>query len=433
MSYHNSINDHSSNLNSVSNIQLKEFGQTPEQIFFKPHPKKYSKKIIEIPLNNNNIDNKDNSETKKEKLNEKNNINEIKQNEENNSKNTINDEYIKEKKKDIIGDKQMENIKKIEKNITNGNIISKPFPVNSNYDFKLKKQYNSVKKYEEIKIITGTILPDPNVIVTGGINGHLNIYDYYLGEIKKTYSLSCPIENLNAINKNNLILYSSDYSINTFNTSLGQTVSSFYAHESKIFGLFYDEKCKNFISCTNGGIIHLWDINQKVEIPTISHFLFDQNIIINIDYNQDIHFFYSLDDKGRMSILNVYDDEEIYNWEEDDKNKKPISIGYNYKNLNEFIIGYEKGFKIFDIRKFNCIEDWTNNMDCEVKKCIIDNNNILIQNDNELKLFDYRNKKLIDEKKAKNKIEFCNFYNYPKNDTRIIYGDDKGNISYSSI
>ena len=36
--------------NHLNNIQLKEFGQTPEQLFFKPHPKKYSKKIVEILL-----------------------------------------------------------------------------------------------------------------------------------------------------------------------------------------------------------------------------------------------------------------------------------------------------------------------------------------------------------------------------------------------
>ena len=52
----------------MSNIQLKEFGQTPEQIFFKPHPKKYSKKIVEISLNNN-LENKDKSEIKIEKIN----------------------------------------------------------------------------------------------------------------------------------------------------------------------------------------------------------------------------------------------------------------------------------------------------------------------------------------------------------------------------
>ena len=347
--------------------------------------------------------------------------------------NIINVKDSKEKKNDSIEVTQMENMNKIGKNINIGNVISKPFPVNSNYDLKLKKQYNSVRKYEEIKLISGTILPEPNVIVTGGINGHLNIYDYYLGEIKKTYSLSCPIENINSINKNNLILYSSDYSINTFNTSLGKNVSSFYAHESKIFNLFYDEKYKNFISCTDSSIIHIWDINQKNEIPIISHYLFDQNKIINANYNQDIHFFYSLDEEGRITILNAYDDEEIYNWKEDDKLKKPISISSNYKNLNEFIIGYEKGFKIFDIRKFNCIEDWTQIIDCEVKKCIIDSNNILIQNENELKLFDYKEKKIINEKKSKNKIQFCNFYNYSKNDTRIIYGDEKGNIFYSVI
>ena len=422
----------------MSNIQLKEFGQTPEQIFFKPHPKKYSKKIVEIPLNNN-LENKDKSEIKIiEKNNKENKENKEKEeNKENKDLDNIQDKKVKDKQTDSIENKQSEDNNKIEtekeKYINNGSLISKPFPINPNLDFKLKKQYNSVKKYENHKLVSGTILPDPNVIISGGINGHLNIYDYYLGEIKKTYSLSCPVENINSINNKNLILYSSDYSINTFNTSLGQNISSFYAHETKIFKLFYDEKFKNIISCTKGGIIHIWDINQKLEIPTISHFLFDQNNIINVDYNKDIHFFYSLDNEGKISILNAYNDEEIYNWKEEDKVKKPISICSNYNNLNEYIIGYEKGFKIFDIRKFSCVEDWTNNIEFEVKKCIMDCSNILIQNDYEIKLFDYKEKKLINERKTKDKIEFFSYYNFSNNDTRIIYGDEKGNIFYSTI
>lgn len=260
----------------------------------------------------------------------------------------------------------------------------------------------------------------------------MNAYDYYSGEITKSFSLLCPIGNINSINKN-LVLYSSDYTINTFNISTGTNTSSFYAHETKILNLFYDEKYKNVISCSKSGIIHIWDINQKSEIPIISHFLFDQTKILNADYNQDNKFFYSLGEERKISILNAYDDEEIYSWEDDTKSNKPISICANLRNINEFIVGYEKGFKIFDIRTYNCIEDWTNIFDFEVHKCIIDNNNILLKNDFEIKLIDWKEKKIIEEKKYKDKITFFNFYNYSKNDLRIVYGDEKGNIFYSSI
>ena len=57
----------------------------------------------------------------------------------------------------------------------------------------------------------------------------------------------------------------------------------------------------------------------------------------------------------------------------------------------------------------------------------------MIQNDYEIKLFDYKEKKLINERKSKDKIEFFNYYNFSNNDTRIIYGDEKGNIFYSTI
>ena len=427
-------------MNSLSNIQLKEFGQTPEQIFFKPHPKKFSKKIIEIPLNcdeeNKNKSNEENNKIDNEEKLEKSEIinsNEIEKNKEDiNLKiyKDIKNENENENKNEIIN---IEKEKKIKKYNNMGNIVSKPFPIISEINFKLKKQYKSVKKYDDSKLISGEILSEKNLILGGGINGHLNIYDYYTGDIIKSFSLSNPIENINSINKNNLIIYSSDYSINTFNTSLGKIVSTFFAHESKISNLFYDEKSKNFISGTKSGIIHIWDINQKIEIPIFSHFLFDQNNIISADYNKDTQFYYSLDEEGKISIINIYNDEEIYNWVDDCKTNKPVSISVNYKNINEFIIGYEKGFKIFDVRNFNCVEDWTNNLDFKVNKCIIDGTDILIQNEFGLKLFDYKEKKLIGERKVKDKIGFFNFYNYSKNDTRIVYGDEKGNIFYSVI
>ena len=427
-------------MNSLSNIQLKEFGQTPEQIFFKPHPKKFSKKIIEIPLNcdeeNKNKSNEENNKIDNEEKLEKSEIinsNEIEKNKEDiNLKiyKDIKNENENENKNEIIN---IEKEKKIKKYNNMGNIVSKPFPIISEINFKLKKQYKSVKKYDDSKLISGEILSEKNLILGGGINGHLNIYDYYTGDIIKSFSLSNPIENINSINKNNLIIYSSDYSINTFNTSLGKIVSTFFAHESKISNLFYDDKSKNFISGTKSGIIHIWDINQKIEIPIFSHFLFDQNNIIAADYNKDTQFYYSLDEEGKISIINIYNDEEIYNWVDDCKTNKPVSISVNYKNINEFIIGYEKGFKIFDVRNFNCVEDWTNNLDFKVNKCIIDGTDILIQNEFGLKLFDYKEKKLIGERKVKDEIGFFNFYNYSKNDTRIVYGDEKGNIFYSVI
>ena len=425
-------------MNSLSNIQLKEFGQTPEQIFFKPHPKKFSKKIIEIPLNcdeeNKNKSNEENNKIDNEEKLEKSEI--INSNEIEKNKEDINLKIYKDIKNENENENKNINIekeKKIKKYNNMGNIVSKPFPIISEINFKLKKQYKSVKKYDDSKLISGEILSEKNLILGGGINGHLNIYDYYTGDIIKSFSLSNPIENINSINKNNLIIYSSDYSINTFNTSLGKIVSTFFAHESKISNLFYDDKSKNFISGTKSGIIHIWDINQKIEIPIFSHFLFDQNNIIAADYNKDTQFYYSLDEEGKISIINIYNDEEIYNWVDDCKTNKPVSISVNYKNINEFIIGYEKGFKIFDVRNFNCVEDWTNNLDFKVNKCIIDGTDILIQNEFGLKLFDYKEKKLIGERKVKDEIGFFNFYNYSKNDTRIVYGDEKGNIFYSVI
>ena len=195
--------------------------------------------------------------------------------------------------------------------------------------------------------------------------------------------------------------------------------------------MYYDENNKNIISCTSKGIIHVYDFKRKSTIPYISHFLFDENNIISTDYNSENKFFYSLGENGNINIINIFDNEEIYNYTIDMNRNKPNSISANLNNLNQFIIGFEKGFKIFDVRNFSCVEDWTNDLDFKVKICIIDKSDVLIQNEFGLILYDYKEKKKIGERILKNEIEFFKFINVKKGDTKIVYGDQKGNVSYS--
>ena len=163
---------------------MKEFGQTPEQLFFKPHPKKYSNKINEIQIKNDDKNKNDEKETilkdiKKEEL------------EENKIKNEINEKDISSENIKKIDDKAEEKRyinegKQHEKNETNYNLMNKifkPFQIKSDIDLKLNKKYKSVQKIDDISSITGTILPESNLILTGNIEGRLNIYYYYSGEI----------------------------------------------------------------------------------------------------------------------------------------------------------------------------------------------------------------------------------------------------------
>ena len=97
-SYNYSTNkDNKYKNNNLYNIQLKEFGQTPEQLFFKPHPKKFSKKIVEIQIKND-LENKiDEENNKKEEKNEKIEQKENKKIDESKEVNKIKDIKIKEK------------------------------------------------------------------------------------------------------------------------------------------------------------------------------------------------------------------------------------------------------------------------------------------------------------------------------------------------
>ena len=406
---------------------MKEFGQTPEQLFFKPHPKKYSNKIQEIQITTEDKIIKNEKSIIKEKL------------EENIVRNEINEKVISLDKnneiKDIVEEKgQINEEKQQEKNEINFNIMNKsfkPFKIKSDIDLKLNKKYKSVQKYDDISAITGTILPESNLILTGNTEGQLNIYYYYSGEISKQFSLFHEIKNINPVDKKTII-YSSDYSINIFDVELGKNIWAFYAHDTNINSLFFDEKYQNIISSTKRGIIHVWDYKHKSSIPFISHFLFDETNIISSDYNSEIKFFYSLGEKGDINILNIFEDEEIYKWKLDKNESRPNSISANLKNLNQFIIGFEKGFKIFDIRNFGVVEDWTDDLNCRIEKCIIDNNHILAQNELGIMLYDYKEKKKLGERLLKDKIGFFSFINYQNEETKIIYGDQIGNVFYSS-
>ena len=406
---------------------MKEFGQTPEQLFFKPHPKKYSNKIQEIQITTEDKIIKNEKSIIKEKL------------EENIVRNEINEKDISLENNNEIKDKveekgQINEEKQQEKNEINFNIMNKsfkPFKIKSDIDLKLNKKYKSVQKYDDISAITGTILPESNLILTGNTEGQLNIYYYYSGEISKQFSLFHEIKNINPVDKKTII-YSSDYSINTFDVELGKNIWAFYAHDTNINSLFFDEKYQNIISSTKNGIIHVWDYKHKSSIPFISHFLFDETNIISSDFNKEIKFFYSLGEKGDINILNIFEDEEIYKWKLDKNESRPNSISANLKNLNQFIIGFEKGFKIFDIRNFGVVEDWTDDLNCRIEKCIIDNNHILAQNELGIMLYDYKEKKKLGERLLKDKIGFFSFINYQNEETKIIYGDQIGNIFYSS-
>ena len=339
-------------------------------------------------------------------------------------------------------DKQEKNVKEKEidtkESVNEGKIElikdtpSKIFPVKSNLDFKLKKKYKSIQKYNDIEVITGTILPESNFILSGNIDGQLNINYYYSGELSKHFSLFHEIKNINPVDKHTII-YSSDYSINTFDISSGKNIWSFKGHDKIIDSLFFDEKYKNIISSTKDGIIHIWDFNYKTEIPFLSHFLFDENKIISADYNPENKFFYSLGDNNGINILNIFENEDIFQWKIDIIDNKPISINANLSNLNQFIIGFEKGLKIFDLRNCKCIEDWTKILNFKVEKCIIDCNNILLQNEFGLMLYDYKEKKFLGERLLKRKIRFFKFIDYENEETKLIYGDQQGNVYYSMI
>ena len=164
-------------------------------------------------------------------------------------------------------------------------------------------------------------------------------------------------------------------------------------------------------------------------------FFFDQNKIISSFYNEENSLYYSLDDCGFISINHIKTrKDKIYKGQLNNINNKnkPISIFNDYYNINQFIIGYEKGIKIFDLRNFKLINEF--NEGENVNYIINDSTKFILFNNYYMDVYNYDFEKGSLEIREKlndfGKISYVKGNIISPNEIFIFIGNENGDLIY---
>ena len=117
-----------------------------------------------------------------------------------------------------------------------------------------------------------------------------------------------------------------------------------------------------------------------------------------------------------------------------DKNEKnkPLCICNDYSNINQFIIGYEKGIKIFDLRNFQIINEI--NEGENIKYLINDTQKFIMFNNFYMDIYNYNyeKRKLEIREKLNNfgKITYIKVYCISSDNIFIFLGNENGDLFY---
>ncbi|MCQ2818955.1 MAG: hypothetical protein MJ252_16945, partial [archaeon] len=150
--------------------------------------------------------------------------------------------------------------------------------------------------------------------------------------------------------------------ISFVNINLGKIVLEFFGDVIPIKSLFSNINHCILVSDNKEGFVNIWDVNQAMKVPSDSFSFFGVNEIISSDYNKDSSLYFALDNKGKYLIHSIKNyNEKIYEGDikeiTGNQQLNPVVIKGDLFNLNQFFICYDKGIKLFDIRKFSCINE----------------------------------------------------------------------------
>lgn len=260
--------------------------------------------------------------------------------------------------------------------------------------------------------------------------------------MQKEFFFPLPITSMTSLNASSIIALSQGDSATIINFQLSKTVSHFYASPTPIMNLFSYHIANLLITDSSDGVINFWDTGKLSKIPTNSSFLLNEEPVISSDYNSDSSLYYALDAQGKAYLNSVksYCDDifEGNVWEE--YKEKPIFIKGDRVNFNQFVVGYEKGIKYFDIRNFKCVKELNNGNN--VMNIVNDSKEVLIIEKNNIELWNLNMNEssneggLLQKWTQFNNIVHSNFnifYHNNEKNSMIILGMYNGDVYYSSL
>ena len=362
----------------IIQLQTREFGICPKQLFLGPHPKKFSKSINEIYLNPKDIENI--------KIEEFKNSSEKK-----NGENTIN--------------------------------------------FNLDKiDFQCLNHHHKQKVSSISVLSEVQLLATGCQDGNLKLYDLKTNRTKRISKISdLSLNSITNLNSNNSIaIGGADNKVYIVNTILCRATSKFEAHDDSIVNIFYSKNLKKLITDGMDSNYKLWDISEKTPIKV---YYDTESQIISCDFRTEDDFHICLDNDKYLVIRKIDTiNTDCYKIVLDDKTTSFVK--FNKYNLNEYVVGSKTKFNVYDFRTNKIIESYENFG--RVNLFESDSTHNLISNKQSLFLTKSSNCEIIKEWNELGEISSLYMEGYKEKESNdnvsiVIIGNEKGDVYYSTM
>ena len=362
----------------IIQLQAREFGICPKQLFLGPHPKKFSQSINEIYLNPKDIE--------KIKIEEFKNSNDIKNGER---------------------------------------------KINFNLD---KIEFQFLSHHHKQRVSSISVLSEVQLLATGSADGNLKLYDLKTNRTKRISKISdLSLNSITNINSNNSIaIGGADNKVYIVNTILCRATSKFEAHDDSIVNIYYSKNLKKLITDGRDSNYKLWDITEKTPIKV---YYDTESQIISCDFRQEDDFHICLDNDKYLVIRKIdTSNTDCYKVVLDDKTTSFVS--FNKYNNNEYVVGSKTKFDVYDMRNNKIVESYQNFG--RVSLFESDSTHNLISNKQSLFLTNSNNYEIVKEWNELGEISSLYLEGYKDKESNehisiVIVGNEKGDVYYSKI
>ena len=373
--------------------QTREFGICPTQIFFYPHPKKFSKF-----------------------------------------------EDYKEFFTQLEHDSKINNLLNFNNDLNN-NIFSNTNDKEEGLNYHFEKiNFKKLQKHHKQKITSMCYLKNSKILSTGSEDGFIKLYDIENNKTKRMANVSnLSLSTMKEINDNNLIaIGSSDNEVYILNTTLCKAIFKIQAHEDSIISLFINKNKKLLITDGADSTYKLWDISNQKKMVPIQVFYDAESTIISCDYREDDDCHICIDTERNLILRRISNNKDELVFKSNLEDKSMNFVGLNKLNLNEYYVASNKKFCLYDIRNNKVI----NTYDKIGKICyaVNDNNNRLFYTDEKIvmyKVMENTELNCVQEWKDLGVISCGMFYNVINDDGSnnkvVCAGNENGDVYYSVI
>ena len=327
---------------SVIEIQVSEYGQVPKQLFFAPHPKRFTSKISEISTSSLKI-----ADFYKE--------------------NKVVDNDKKKKKQDVYDKKLSEYVFEKPKQTKNF-LESSNFLILDNTkcfdDYKLDLQYREFEKLEKfqkskITCMTSVIVNKMVNIAVCSDNGFFKLFNCTSNKPNQMQNLGggIPLTAITAIgNQGHLGLATNDFYLINYSTNLAKIITKVKAHDDTITRINYCSNEGKVITAGHDCCYKLWEASIKIHTNA---FYDCEDKIISTDYNPLNSIYCCLDESGTIVFRSVSNVKEtkVFKVKSQGEYINYNFVKFNPINANQILVSTSLYLRIYDLRTLLVVEE----------------------------------------------------------------------------